>query len=101
MFKVKGSYAGKDEDMRLMVTERWPNAKYTTRQTEGPFKKWESVQEFEERNGTTRVRHTINYELPRSGKILKMVHHNDADHKLQEGMEGYIRTLKFKMEAHA
>ena len=99
MFKIKGHYGGKDEEMRLMVIERWPNSKYATRQTEGPFKKWESVQEFEERSGTTHLRHTIDYELPRTGRIFQMVSHNDADHKIREGMEDYIQSLKHKMES--
>jgi ligand-binding SRPBCC domain-containing protein len=103
MFKVKGHYSGKEdkeEEMRMMVTERWPNSRYMTKQIDGPFKKWESVQEFEVRdNNTTHIRHTINYELPRAGKIIRRVSRSDADDKIRIGMEEYIQTLKYKMES--
>ena len=97
-FKIKGHYAGKDEEMRMMVTEKRPNDKFMTKQTEGPFKKWESIQEFQSRGNMTHVKHTIDYELPTTGKLLKMVTHKDADKKIRDGMEGYIQSLKYKME---
>ncbi|MEW6604689.1 MAG: SRPBCC family protein [Thermoproteota archaeon] len=100
MFKIKGHYAGKDEEMRMMVTEKWPNSKYETKQTEGPFKNWESVQEFEKRDdNTTHVKYTINYELPPTGKVFRMVSHRDADDKIREGAEQYIQNLKHRFES--
>jgi ligand-binding SRPBCC domain-containing protein len=99
MFKIKGHYSGKEEEMRMMVIEKWPNSKFMTKQTEGPFKKWESVQEFQGRDNMTHIKHTIDYELPTAGKILRMISHRDADDKIREGMEEYIQTLKYKMES--
>ncbi|MEO9320344.1 MAG: SRPBCC family protein [Nitrososphaera sp.] len=99
-FKILGHYAGKDQEMRMMVIERWPNSKFTTRQTEGPFKTWESIQEFEGNESSTHIKHTIHYELPRTGKLLRMVSHNDADRKIRQAMEDYTQTVKHKLEAH-
>lgn len=100
MFKIKGHYAGKDEEMRMMVTERLPNSRFETKQTEGPFKKWDSVQEFEKKgDDTTLVKHTVNYELPATGKVFRMVSHRDADAKLREGLEQYIQSLKHRIES--
>ncbi|MDQ4056632.1 MAG: hypothetical protein M3156_04355 [Thermoproteota archaeon] len=42
--------------MKLEVVEKKPNRKLVTRQTEGPLKKWESIQEFQGNGNTT---HTI------------------------------------------
>jgi ligand-binding SRPBCC domain-containing protein len=99
MFKVKGHYSGKDEEMRMMVIERWPNSKFETKQTEGPFKKWDSVQEFRGDNNMTHIKHTIDYELPTAGKILRLVSHRDADAKIREGMEEYIQNLKHRFDS--
>ena len=79
--KIKGHYAGKEEEMRMTVTEKRPNSKFMTKQMEGPFKRWESVQEFQGRENTTHIKHNIEYELPTTGKLLKMVTHKDADKK--------------------
>jgi len=98
-FKIKGHYAGKDEEMRMMVTEKRPNNKFMTKQTEGPFKKWESIQEFQGNDNKTHIKHTIDYELPTTGKILRIVTHKDADKQIREGMEEYIQALKYKMES--
>ena len=101
MFKITGHYGGKEEEMRMLVVERWPNNKFRAKQTEGPFKKWESIQEFQEREGVTHVKHTINYELPRLGRLVRIVSHSDADEKIRDTMEEYIQTLKYKMESSA
>ena len=61
--KVKGEYMGREEEMKLQVVDKEPNRKLVTRQTEGPFKKWESVQEFQGNGNRTHIRHTIEYEL--------------------------------------
>jgi ligand-binding SRPBCC domain-containing protein len=51
--RVKGEYMGREEEMKLQVVDKEPNKKLVTRQAEGPFKKWESVQEFQgSGNGT-------------------------------------------------
>lgn len=99
-FRIRGHFSGKDEEMRMMVTEKWPNSRFETKQTEGPFKKWESVQEFEGRDdNTSHLKHTVTYELPPSGKIFRMASHRDAEAKLKEGVEKYVQTLKHYMEA--
>src|SRR5215213_5480352 len=61
--KVKGEYMGRKAEMRLEVAEKEPNRKLVTRQTEGPFKRWESVQEFQGDNNRTHIRHVVDYEL--------------------------------------
>src|SRR5215211_736968 len=61
--KVKGEYMGRKAEMRLEVAEKQPNRKLVTRQTEGPFKRWESVQEFQGDNNRTHIRHVVDYEL--------------------------------------
>ena len=54
---------GKEEEMRLQVVDKEENRRLVTRQTQGPFKKWDSIQEFQ-RSGTnaTRVKHSIDFE---------------------------------------
>ncbi|MEO9321608.1 MAG: SRPBCC family protein [Nitrososphaera sp.] len=98
-FKLRGMYSGKEEEMRMMVTEKWPNGKIRTKQTEGPFKKWESIQEFEGHDNVTNLRYTIRYELPRTGRFMKMVSHSDGDHIMRQGLEDYIQNVKHKMES--
>ena len=67
--RVKGQYMGKEEEMKLQVVDKEPNRRLVTRQTEGPFKKWESIQEFQGNGNRTHIRHTIEYELPTTEKI--------------------------------
>lgn len=45
--KVTGEYMGKRDEMTLEVAQREQNRRLVTRQTEGPFQKWESTQEFQ------------------------------------------------------
>ena len=62
--KVTGEYMGKRDDMLLEVVDKEQNRKLVTRQTECPFKLWESLQEFQGGpNNNTTVIHTIEYEL--------------------------------------
>ena len=49
--KVTGQYMEKKDEMLLEVVEKEQNRRLVTRQTEGPFQKWESTQEFQS-NGT-------------------------------------------------
>ena len=81
--KVKGEYMGKKEEMKLQVVDKEPNRKLVTRQTDGPFKKWESIQEFQGNGNTTHIRHTIEYELPTSGKIANTLSGNQADNNIK------------------
>ena len=45
--KVEGEYMGKRDEMILEVAQKEQNKKLVTRQTEGPFQSWESIQEFQ------------------------------------------------------
>jgi ligand-binding SRPBCC domain-containing protein len=99
--KVKGEYMGKKDKMILEVAEKEQNKRLVTRQTDGPFKIWESIQEFQ--NGTnsnkTNVKHIINYELPTTGKIANMFTGNQAENKLKQGIEQAANTVKQKLES--
>jgi ligand-binding SRPBCC domain-containing protein len=98
--KVKGQYMGKEEEMRLEVAEKEQNRRLVTRQTEGPFKKWNSTQEFEGRGGnSTHIRHSIDYELPTTGKIANMLSGSQADNKIKKGLEQAAQTVKQKLES--
>jgi ligand-binding SRPBCC domain-containing protein len=99
--KVKGQYMGKEEEMRLEVAQKEQNRRLVTRQTEGPFKKWESIQEFEGREGgnSTHIRHSIDYELPTTGKIANMLSGSQADNKIRKGLEQAAQTVKQKLES--
>ena len=95
--KVKGEYMGKKEEMKLQVVDKEPNRKLVTRQTDGPFKKWESIQEFQGNGNTTHIRHTIEYELPTSGKIANTLSGNQADNKIKQGLEQACSDCKTKV----
>ena len=98
--KVKGQYMGKEEEMRLEVADKEQNRRLVTRQIEGPFKKWESTQEFEGRGGnSTHIRHSIDYELPTTGKVANMLSGSQADNKIRKGLEQAAQTVKQKLES--
>jgi ligand-binding SRPBCC domain-containing protein len=97
--EVKGEYMGQEEQMKLEVTQKEENKKLVTKQTEGPFKKWESVQEFQGNGNSTHVRHAITYELPTTGKIANMLSGSHADNKIREGLEQAANTVKQKLES--
>jgi ligand-binding SRPBCC domain-containing protein len=97
--KVKGEYMGKEEEMILEVKSKEQNRTVVTGQTEGPFKKWESIQEFEGKGNTTHIRHSIDYELPTTGKIANMLSGSQADNKIRKGLEQAAQTVKQKLES--
>ncbi|HEU5120403.1 MAG TPA: hypothetical protein VFT71_05405 [Candidatus Nitrosocosmicus sp.] len=41
--KVEGQYMGKRDEMILEVSQKEQNKRLVTRQTDGPFKSWESI----------------------------------------------------------
>ena len=98
--RVKGQYMGKEEEMRLHVVEKEQNKRLVTRQIQGPFKKWDSIQEFQG-NGTntTQVRHSIDFELPTTGKIANMLSGSQADNKIRQALEQAGQTVKHKLES--
>jgi len=84
--KVEGEYTRKREEMILEVSQKEQNKKLVTKQTEGPFQSWESIQEFQSNgDNTTTVNHTINYELPTTGKIANFLSGSQAKIKLNKG----------------
>ena len=85
--KVKGEYMGKEEEMTLEVVKKEQNSRLVTQQTQGPFKKWESIQEFQGSNGKTHIRHTVDYELPTTGKIANVLSGSQADSKIKQGLQ--------------
>ena len=97
--KVKGEYMGKEDEMTLEVTDKKDNKKLVTEQTEGPFKRWKSIQEFNGQENATHVRHTIEYELPTSGKIVNFLSSSGADSKIEEGLHQAANAVKQKLES--
>ena len=98
--KVKGQYMGKEEEMRLQVVDKEENRRLVTKQIQGPFKRWDSIQEFQG-NGTntTHVKHSIDFELPTTGKIANMLSGSQADNKIREALEQAGQTVKLKLES--
>ena len=106
--KVTGEYMGKKDEMSLDVVQKEQNKRLVTKQTkEGPFQRWESVQEFQSSgNGntsttttTTLVNHTINYELPTTGKIANVLTGSQAENKIRQGIEQAAQTVKQRLES--
>jgi ligand-binding SRPBCC domain-containing protein len=97
--KVKGQYMGKEEEMILEVADKEQNRRLVTRQTEGPFKKWESIQEFQGNGNSTHIRHSVDYELPTTGKIANTLSGSQADNKIRKGLEQAALTVKQKLES--
>jgi ligand-binding SRPBCC domain-containing protein len=97
--KVEGQYMGKREEMILEVVQKEQDKRLVTRQTEGPFQSWESIQEFENNgNLSTMISHTVNYELPATGKIANFLTGNQAQVKIKQGLEQAAQTVKNKLE---
>jgi ligand-binding SRPBCC domain-containing protein len=101
--KVKGEYMGREDEMILEVTEKEQNKRLVTQQKEGPFKSWSSRQEFNQSNGggqgTTHIRHVIDFELPTTGKIANFLSGDQAKNKIQQGLQQAAQTVKQKLES--
>jgi ligand-binding SRPBCC domain-containing protein len=97
--RVKGQYMGREEEIKLQVVDKKTNRKLITRQTDGPFKRWESVQEFQGNGNRTNIRHEIEYELPTTGKIANTLSGSQADNKIRQGLEQAAQTVKQKLES--
>ncbi len=98
--KVKGEYMGKQDEMLLEVVEKEQNKRLVTKQTEGPFQQWESTQEFQSNgNNSTRVNHTIHYELPTTGKVANFLTGSQAEDKIRQGIEQAAQTVKQNLES--
>ena len=100
--KVEGEYMGKKDEMILEVAQKEQNKRLVTKQTEGPFQRWDSIQEFQSNgNNSTRVTHTINYELPTTGKIANVLTGSQAENKIKQGIEQAAQTVKQRLETNA
>ncbi len=100
--KVKGEYMGREDEMILEVTEKEQNKRLVTQQKEWPFKSWTSSQEFNQSNngqGTTHIRHVIDYELPTTGKIANFLSGDQAKNKIQQGLQQAAQTVKQNLES--
>ena len=98
--RVKGEYMGKEDEMILEVTEKEQNKRLVTQQKEGPFKSWSSRQEFNQSGqGTTHIRHIIEFELPTTGKIANFLSGDQAKNKIQQGLQQAAQTVKQKLES--
>jgi ligand-binding SRPBCC domain-containing protein len=99
--KVTGEYMGKKDEMTLEVVEKEQNKRLVTKQTQGPFQRWESIQEFQSSgNNYTKVNHTINYELPTTGKIANILTGSQAENKIKHGIEQAAQSVKQRLEFH-
>ena len=90
----------KDDAVIIPVNGEF-SKRFVTEQKEGPFKFWKSTQEFNENQGNTHVRHSIEYELPTSGKIASFLSGEQANTKLEEGLQQAAQTVKQKLESVA
>jgi len=98
--KIEGQYMGKRNEMILEVAQKEQNKRLVTRQSKGPFQSWESIQQFENNgNNSTQVNHTINYELPTTGKIANLLSGSQAEEKIGQGIEQAAQAVKSKLEA--
>ena len=98
--KVTGEYMGKKDEMILEVVQKEQNKRLVTKQTEGPFQRWESTQEYQSGgNNSTKVNHTINYELPTTGKIANVLTGSQAENKIRQGVQQAAQTVKQRLES--
>ena len=91
--KVTGQYMGKKDEMILEVVEKEQNKRLVTKQTDGPF------QRNKHGNNSTKVNHTINYELPTTGKIANALTGSQAENKIKQGIEQAAQTVKQRLES--
>ena len=96
---VTGEFMGKEDEMILEVVKKEQNRTLVTKQTEGPFQKWESTQEFQSNgNNSTNVNHTINYKLTVIGRIANFLTGSQAINKIRQGIQQVAQTGKQKLE---
>ena len=98
--KITGEYMGKKDEMILEVVQKEQNKRLVTKQTDGPFQRWDSIQEFQSSgNNSTKVNHTINYELPTTGKIANVLTGSQAENKIRQGIKQAAQTVKQRLES--
>ena len=99
--KVKGEYMGREDENILQVTDKEQNKRLITEQKDGPFKYWKSVQEFNGSQDITHIIHSIDYELPNSGKIANFLSGDSANNKIEKGLQQAAQTVKQKLESQS
>ena len=97
--KVKGEHMGQEAEMIVEVTDKEQNKRLVTEQKTGPFKYWKSTQEFNGNGNNTHVRHSIDYELPTTGKIANFLSGDQAKTKIQQGLQQAAQTVKQNLES--
>jgi ligand-binding SRPBCC domain-containing protein len=98
--KVKGEYMGKEDEVILKVVDKVQNKKLFTRQTQGPFQRWESIQKFHSKgNNYTKVSHSINYKLPTTGNIENMLTGGQVENNIKNGIEQAAQAVKVRLES--
>jgi uncharacterized protein YndB with AHSA1/START domain len=97
--RIKGEYMGQREEILLQVVEKQPNRRLVARQTQGPFQRLESIQEFQGDSNRTHVRHIIDFELPTSGKVANLASGSRADDRIRAGMQQAAESVKQKLES--
>lgn len=95
----------KSERMIIEVTQEEQNKRLVTRQTQGPFQSWESIQEFQinvdgDSNTTTRVNPTRDYESPTTGKMANFLSGSQTKNKIREAIGQPAQTVKQRLESN-
>jgi ribosome-associated toxin RatA of RatAB toxin-antitoxin module len=99
--KVKCEYIGKEEELIVQVTDKEQNKRLVTEQKIGPFKYCKSTQKFNRNQNNTYVRHSIDYELPTSEKIVNFFSGDQANNKLEQGLQQAAQTGKQKLKSNS
>jgi hypothetical protein len=63
------------------------------------FRCWKSTQEINGNQNNTHVRHSIDYEFPTTGKIANFFSGDQANNKLEQGLQQAAQTVKQKIES--
>jgi len=70
------------------------------KQEEGPYKEWESIQEFKDKeNNSTEITVTIHYELPTSGKIANVLTGSQVEDRIRKAINQSTQIVKQKLES--
>ena len=54
-----------------------------------------------ESQNATHIRHSIDYELPSSGKIVNFLSGDGANNKIEKGLQQAAQTVKQKLESQS
>lgn len=82
--------------MALDIVDKEQNKRLVTQQTQDPFKKWKAFKAMET---ILWVNHTINYELPITGKIANVLTGRQSENKIKQGIGRAAQTIKKRLES--